>query len=256
MTERKPRKRRAAAPAPQPSRASDDSERSLGRAVAFGLPAVALLGALVVGAFGSLGSALLVVAAGALLGAISLLWASIRTLSGDAPLPAGLEGMSTHRGPVDDLAEEKWRVLRALKDLEAEHAIGKIDDADYAVVVETYRADAKRLMREMDEGLAPLRDEAEKLAQEYVAKRRDRAAKGDDADAKATTSVAAGDGGSDAAPVPGGDVAPAIPRAACSGCGASNEPDAAFCKKCGARMGSADANDAKLDETDGDDAAR
>jgi hypothetical protein len=257
MTERKPRKRRTAAPATQPSHAADDSERSLGRAVALGLPAIALVGALVVGVFGSLGSAILVVSAGALLGAIALLWASIRTLSGDAPLPAGLEGMSTHGAAVDDLAEEKRRVLRALKDLEAEHAIGKIDEADYAVVVESYRADAKRVMRLMDEGLAPLRDEAEKLARDYLAKRRDRAAKAEEA-ATGGSSSAGADGGADGAmaddeATAGVDrSATAVRRATCAGCGASNEPDAAFCKKCGAPMASADASE----EKDEDDAGR
>ena len=34
-------------------------------------------------------------------------------------------------------------MLRALKDLESEHAIGKIDDADYASFVARYRDEAK-----------------------------------------------------------------------------------------------------------------
>ena len=51
---------------------------------------------------------------------------------------------------VDALAEQKRRVLRALKDLENEHALGKIDDADYEAIAMQYRDEAKAMMREMD----------------------------------------------------------------------------------------------------------
>jgi hypothetical protein len=234
MTDRKPRKRRTAAAAP--AHQADESERSLGRAVAIGLPLAGLGGALVAGTVASLGSALLVLAAGALLGCIALLWASIRTLSGDAPLAAELEGLSARGGSVDDRAEEKRRVLRALKDLEAEHAIGKIDDADYEAVAGRYRADAKRLMREMDEDLAPRRAEAEKLAREYLEKKGARAVEPEE-EAPAP----------EARPPAKVDASlPAEARPACVKCGTTNDADAAFCKKCGSPVGvSAEKDDAE-----------
>jgi ribosomal protein L40E len=222
MTESKERKPRTAPAdrsrggeaARQQRDASDDAERSLGRAVAFGLPVVALIAAVGVGLLAGLGSGLLVLAAGALLGTIALLWASVRTLSGDAPLPTGLETVEARRHGVDALAEEKRRVLRQLKDLEAEHALGKIDDVDYEALVARYRAEAKTVMREMDREIGPRREEAERLAREYLAKR------------------GLVDGAPAAEPAP----EPVADRAACAGCGASNESDAAFCKKCGAAM--------------------
>src|SRR5580658_10321038 len=76
------------------SRDSDAAERALGRAVALGLPLTAVLGAVVAGVVASVGSALLVLAAGALIGTIGLLWASVRTLSGDAPLAEGFEAQA------------------------------------------------------------------------------------------------------------------------------------------------------------------
>ena len=97
-------------------------------------------------------------AAGALLGTIALLWASVRTLSGDAPLGLDLEAVGAARLGVDASSEQKRRVLRALKDLEAEHAIGKIDEADYDTLVARYRDEAKTVMREMDLQVAPLRE--------------------------------------------------------------------------------------------------
>ena len=160
------------------SRDSDEAERALGRAVGFGLPVAAVLGAIVVGFVASVSSAILVLAAGALLGAIALLWASVRTLTGDAPLSAQLESLTGTRLGVDQLAERKRRVLRALKDLEADHAIGKIDDEDFATVTARYREEAKEVMREMDLEVAPLREKAEQIAREYLDGQRQDAAAG------------------------------------------------------------------------------
>lgn len=220
MAEPKRRRRRAAlTPATQVlarSREAEDAERSLGRLVAVALPATCVVAAVTVGVVTSVGSALLVVAAGALLGTIALLWASVRTLSGDAPLPADFVSIVVQRHGIDMLAEEKRRVLRALKDIESEHALGKIDDADYQAVQARYREQAKSIMRQMDLQVAPLREDAERLAREYLTKH----------------ALAPDDETSEA--VPSEVAASQATRLACAGCGTSNEPDAAFCKKCGA----------------------
>jgi hypothetical protein len=208
---------------------ADESERKLGRAVAFGLPLMCLVAAMVVGVVAGVGSALLVLASGALLGAIGLLWASVRTLSGDAPLPEDLEVKALQRHDVDELAERKRRVLRALKDLESEHALGKIDDADYREVVARYRDEAKRVMKEMDGEVAPLIQEAERVATEYLAKRgggqpsEGAAHAGVDGSPRGTASNEAVSRAQDS-------------RAACPSCATSNEADATFCKQCGASM--------------------
>jgi hypothetical protein len=67
--------------------------------------------------------------------------------------------------------EQKRSVLRALKDLEYERAVGKINDADYASLAEHYRNEAKRLLRAVDEDLGPERERAEKLLAERLAER-------------------------------------------------------------------------------------
>jgi len=222
MAERRARKARTAPSAKARAREADEGERALGRAVAFGLPAVCVVAAVVVGVVASLGSALLVLASGALLGTIALLWASVRTLSGDAPLPVDLEAMAARGHAVDDLREQKTRVLRALKDLESEHALGKIDDADYGVIVERYRDEAKSVMRQMDLEVAPLREEAERLAREHLK--------------KSGVVVAEPVASNDAAEGATESAAQASVRPACASCGTSNDLDAAFCKKCGAPM--------------------
>jgi ribosomal protein L40E len=205
---------------------SDEAERSLARFMSIALPLGGLVAAVVVGVFAGVGSALLVVAAAALLGTIALLWASVRTLSGDAPLALDLEAVTVRKLGVDALSEQKRRVLRALKDLESERAIGKIEEADYDVLVARYRDEAKTVMREMDLQVEPLRDEAEKLARSFLKKR---GLEPEGTAAATAEQPAARDG-----------------RVACRKCKTSNEPDAAFCKKCGGSLAVAkDESDAK-----------
>jgi hypothetical protein len=229
--ERKRRKRparKSAGPGVSRSRIADDAERALGRKVALAIPLVGLLSAVVVGAMASFGSALLVLAASALLATIALLWASLRTLSGDAPLPSAFDALAAAgplRREVDPLVERKRRVLRSLKDLEAEHALGKIDNADYAAFVARYRDEAKQIMREIDQQTAPDLDEAERMAREYLAER----------------GLASKDGHLSPAPPTSPEPAEAVEatppvRLTCEACGASNESDASFCKGCGARL--------------------
>ena len=150
---------------------SAEAERRLARYAAIGIPAATVGAAAVVGFTMNLGPAILVLTAGTLLGTIALLWASLRTLSGDAPLPLELEAMAIRSRKVDTLGEQKRRVLRALKDLELEHSVGKIDDKDYASLGDRFRGEAKTLMREMDEQIDPMRDEAERLANKHLAKK-------------------------------------------------------------------------------------
>jgi len=215
-----------AAAQPTQTQDGDEAERLLGRVVAVGLPVGCVLGAIVVGFAASVGSALLVIASGALLGTIALLWASVRTLSGDAPLPAELELLAAQHRDVDALGEEKRRVLRALKDLEGERALGKIDGADYEALAMQYREEAKALMRQMDQDAAPALAEAEKVAREYLA------AQGlGPSDAATATATAT-------------DAAAVRDRATCPKCATSNEVDATFCKRCGAAIRTAEGRDA------------
>ena len=240
-----------------------EAERRLAHYAAMGIPLAALVGAIVVGSLVGLGPAILILAGGTLLGTIALLWASLRTLSGDAPLPTDLENLAVRSRKVDSLGERKRRVLRALKDLELEHSVGKIDEKDYASLDERFRGEAKALMREMDGQLDPFRDEAERLAKKHLEKHgvksspvasaakasRERDDEDDLEDADETDhaeETAEAEEVEEVALVapppptkskpkraakPAGDT-----RLACPKCEASNEADATFCKKCGASL--------------------
>ena len=148
------------------------------------------------------GAGVLVVAGGALVFAISALWTSLRTLVGEAPVD--LEA-AVAIGTATAEDERKRRILQALRDLEIEHKLGKVSDDDFKVLSSQYRTEAKRILREIDEKIAPARALAEKLVAERLA--------GDSA-----------------------EKTPPETSSACAKCATQNEPDAVFCKKCGAKL--------------------
>ena len=212
---RKPRESLDVRPATTISSSDDQVERALGRVFAIGLPLASVAGAVVTGTLISTGSALLVLAGGALLGAIALFWASVRTLSGDSPLPRDMAMAGAERHGKGALVEEKRRVLRALKDLENEHGLGKIDDADYRSLVATSREQAKDVMRKLDVEVAPYREQAERLVNEHL-NRLGMQSLSDQSTGEPENSE--------------------TDRIACHACRASNEADATYCKQCGSPM--------------------
>lgn len=206
-------------------------ERRLARGVAIGAPVATVLGALgVLFAYGP-ASALLVLGAGALLAAVIALWTSLRSLTGDAPLEAGFDDAFVH-GRVSDAEERKRAVLRALKDLEHEKSIGKIDEADFAALSSQLRAQAKSILREIDDEIAPMREKAEKIAREHLRKKGlGTTPDGEDAKSRSDTQAHAPE---EAAP----DEAHRCPK-----CATRNDADATFCKKCATRLREAEPDD-------------
>jgi len=194
----------------------NDWASALLRSLVWVLPVGSIAAALGMAVVYGVGTGLLTLAGGVLLIVISILWASVRTLSGDAPIT--LEEAIALGAPTA-AEEQKRAVLQALKDLEFERSVGKIAEADYEELVARYRAEAKRLLRAVDENLAPLREQAAAYVAEQIGAARPTlrskpAKKPDD-------------------PV-------------CPSCQTANDADAAFCKKCGHKLGdkSKDARDA------------
>ncbi|MCL2449471.1 MAG: hypothetical protein FWD17_11035, partial [Polyangiaceae bacterium] len=148
--------------------AIDRAERVIARGIAWGVPVVTAGSAVLAGLLGSIGSALLVAASGALVGAIAFLWSSLRTLSGDAAVD-DVGRAATSSAVADDLADRKRRVLLSIKDIESEHALGKLDDDDYEELVTRYRNEAKQVLREIDLRVEPSRAEAEQMARKFLA---------------------------------------------------------------------------------------
>ena len=208
---------------PSPSPALDEAK--LGRALALGIPLVALVMAALVGVLMNAATAILVLVGAAMLGVIALLWASIRVLSGDAPLPPELEALEGATRTVDALAARKKMLIRAIKDLENERDLGKLEAADFDQISETYRDQLKTVLKEMDASLAPHREKAEQIAREHLQKAglAEKPYRGEPPPPK--------DDGTEADAVEE-KPAPKAERRICPKCEASNEPDAKFCKEC------------------------
>jgi hypothetical protein len=108
------------------------------------------------------------------------------------------------------LEREKTLVLRSIKELEFDRAMGKVSEKDFTDMGARLRARASRLMRQLDAG-AGYRSEIEK----EITKRIGEASPG--------------------AQVRGGSKEPDPPYVAgrCASCGTGNDADARFCKHCG-----------------------
>ncbi|HEY2745273.1 MAG TPA: zinc ribbon domain-containing protein, partial [Polyangia bacterium] len=101
-------------------------------------------------------------------------------------------------------------LLKALKELDFDHQMGKVSDKDFADISATYRGRAIRVMRQLDDAG---RDYETMIAAD-VAKR-------------------IGAAESTAASAPSTAVAPTDK---CAKCGTRNDSDAEFCKKCGGKL--------------------
>ena len=104
------------------------------------------------------GPAILVLAGASLIGTLSVVWRSIESLTEDSTLD--LEEALSLAVPNEE-EERKRSILRALRDLEFEHSVGKVTEEDYERLSQRYRAEARRLLRRIDEDLGPARKRAE-----------------------------------------------------------------------------------------------
>jgi hypothetical protein len=118
---------------------------------------IALVVALPLGVILGRGPFFLALAAFAVLGAIWVFWKSLQSLTGEAPLT--LEEALGLAAPNAE-EERKLSVLRALKDLEYERSVGKIDEHDFQELSQKYRAEAKHLLQLVDETMAQARQKA------------------------------------------------------------------------------------------------
>jgi len=153
------------------------------------------------------GSAVFLGVAGALLvvTAFALQRAALSLFTDEAP---ALPGVATGRRRKE-LEREKAALLKALKELEFDHEMNKVSDADYAEIGGVYRARAIRVIRQLDETKV---DYAALIEAELAKKR-----------------------GGKPAPIE----APKVERAsnACPQCATVNDADAVFCKKCAFKLG-------------------
>jgi hypothetical protein len=127
------------------------------------------------------------------------------------------------------LERDKALVLRAIRDLEFDRAMGKVSEKDFADMNGRLRARAARILRQLDRG-AGYRDEIER----ELNKRLGNGGTKVPLNVEATGRVSAG------TKVPayaGSETAgPSVSGAKLCACGTANDVDARFCKSCGARV--------------------
>lgn len=149
----------------EPTDDGRELDQQLTQYLKLGIPAATLICAVVAGVLQGAAAVILVLAAGALVTVIAVFWASIRTLVGETPL-SGADAYAIGAPRAEE--EQKRAVLRALKDLEFEHSVGKISEEDYQALVAKYRAEAKRLLRMLDEDALPGRQKVEALVNDRL----------------------------------------------------------------------------------------
>jgi len=159
------------------------------------------------------------------LGAVALVLGPLVWPGRPRPAEPPLEAEDDPREHRKDLA------LAALKEIEFDRAMGKLDDADYERMKATYTAEALEAIRAADVAAA----EAAPVPQEPAL-------------AKLRATAAVGSGGAlPGAALPADDPAEALiaakrkaargGRRFCSACGAELEGAGKFCVECGARAG-------------------
>ncbi len=112
-----------------------------------------------------------------------------------------------------ELDREKQLVLKAIKEVELDYQMRKVAERDYREMVERYRTRAMRLMSELEAG-----DDFRALIEKELAMRL-KLEVGKPAPAAAAPPVAAS-------------------PPTCATCSTTNDADAQFCKKCGAKLAS------------------
>jgi hypothetical protein len=137
------------------------------------------------------------------------LWSSVRALLAAS---TGVHATSQALPERERLLAEKRALLTSIKDLEFEHDVGKLSDEDYERFDARYRAAAREVLRTLEEQVGPHRERARGLIAERLA---GAGASTEEASTRTSTRTS---------------------TSTVHGCGASNDEDAVFCKKCGERL--------------------
>lgn len=157
----------------------------------------------------------LAVCGAALVYALRRMYAVVRALA--RPDSLAQVGRGVGHFSQSELREEKRRLLRAIKELEFDHGMGKLSSADFEAVIGTYRVRAIEVMRALDGG-GDLHPELQKVLADLERKQ-------------------SGEGG---APAPNMTEisSPDLDRTSriCGSCNGHNENDAKFCKHCGVSL--------------------
>ena len=149
-------------------------------------------------------------------------WRTLWPLTGsDEPAGPQIFGGRTRAA----LEREKSLVLRSIKDLEFDHAMGKVSDKDFAEMSARLRARAAGLIRQLDAGTSY------RQAIEAEVEKRVHVKKPEEKPPVATTATTATTATATAT------ATTTTTTKLCLSCCTPNDPDARFCKGCGYQLG-------------------
>lgn len=183
----------------------------------------------------------------ALSGAVLLFWEALRAATADST-----EESAADEDPLSPLLERKRNALAALRDLEFEHSLGNLSEEDFTTLRERYRAEAREALEALDAALGGFKEDAQRsldaLESEPEApaeKVAEGAEKEPPAEEKSLAEVKDPEApaeGKTATEKPSTEVPEVVQvaRPECASCATPNDADAVFCKKCGAKLGSAE----------------
>jgi len=189
----------------------------------FGLALLAT--AIAVGAVVSVGTGVLVVAAGLILLVLVVGYLAVDSLLAEDVDLASVADVQ--ESELLELEREKTAILQSIRDLENERDLGKISPDDFTSLDDFFRKRAIGVMKKIDRDLSSWRKRAEALVAERlqsVAEGKREPARPAPVPVAAVATVAAAD-------LPSGEAA--APRA-CPSCQTVVDEDSNFCKKCGA----------------------
>lgn len=151
--------------------------------------------------------------------------------------PLAIDDVSMFSEPLSErgraaIEREKALVLRSIKELEFDRAMGKVAPRDFDEMAGRLRARAIMLMKQLDEGGgAGYRELIERELQARLAN----AAQGANGSKGSRGSVGSTGSGSEGSRGSRGSIgSPAA--GGCAACGIENDADAVFCKRCGAKL--------------------
>lgn len=162
------------------------------------------------------------VAAAALIHALARMYAVARALA--APDRFAAVGRGAGSFTQAELRDEKRRLLRAIKELEFDHGMGKLSQPDFDTVIATYRLRAIEVMRALEGGQTVHPELAKLLAERGGVEAADKPAQ-----AAAAATEEPEQARQQLGPLHS-------TTRICKECSGGNEADAKFCKHCGAAM--------------------
>jgi ribosomal protein L40E len=124
------------------------------------------------------------------------------------------------------LEREKMLVLRSIKELEFDRAMGKLSTKDFEEMSQRLRTRAIALMKQLDEGDTGYREVIERELRARLVQ-----APGSGFRAPGSDLASPADGAAESAAATATVVA-----GTCASCGITSEQDATFCRRCGAKL--------------------